>query len=108
VKIVGDKIVLRALNAGFGKSTKKFDVFSIKEEHAMFSQMIYQPTFPYGLNLRFGYFCVRNFFIYGYFELQNVEFEEFASVQLPTNLVLKFCQGISKNWCINVTKCSTN
>ncbi len=86
----------------------KFDVFSIKEQHAMLSQAVSQPTFHYGFNLRFGYFCIRNFFMHYYFKFQNVEFEEFALVQLPIGLVLKFCQGVSKNWCINVTKCSAN
>jgi hypothetical protein len=37
VKIASDKLVLRASNVGLGKSIKKFDVLSIKEEHAMLS-----------------------------------------------------------------------
>ncbi len=40
VKIVGDKTSLWGLNASLGKSIKKFDVFSIKEEHAMLSQAV--------------------------------------------------------------------
>jgi hypothetical protein len=38
-------------------------------------------------------------------ELQNAKFEEFVLVQLLTNLVMRFCQGVSKNKRINVTKC---
>jgi hypothetical protein len=74
----------------------------------MFSQADYKPTSPYGFNFRFGYFYIHNFFICGCFELQNVEFQEFVLVQLPTDLVLRFCQGVSKNKRINVTKCFVN
>jgi hypothetical protein len=31
----------------------------------MFSRAVYQPTSPYGFNFKFGYFCIRNFFICG-------------------------------------------
>jgi hypothetical protein len=62
----------------------------------MFSQAVYQPTSPYGFNFKFGYFCIRNFFICGCSKVQNAELEEFVLVQLPTNLVLWFCEGVSK------------
>jgi len=91
VKVVSEKTTLRASNAGLRKSIKKSDVLSIEEQHAMLSQMVCQPTSPYGHNIRFGYFFINNFFIRGCFELQNAGFEEFALVQLPTGLVLKFC-----------------
>ncbi len=54
---------------GLGKSIQKSNVLSIKEEHAMVSQAVCQPTSPYGFNLRFGYFYIHNFFIHNYFEL---------------------------------------
>ncbi len=71
----------------------------------MFSEANYKLTSSYGFNFRFGYFCIHNLFICNCFELQNVEFQEFVLVQLPTDLVLWFRQGVSKNQRINVTKC---
>jgi hypothetical protein len=41
VKILGDEAVLQMSNASLEKSIKKFDVFSIEEEHAMLSQAVY-------------------------------------------------------------------
>jgi hypothetical protein len=37
VKIASEKIALWASNASLGKFIKKFDVLSIKEDHAMLS-----------------------------------------------------------------------
>jgi hypothetical protein len=54
----------------------------------MLSQVVCQPTSPYGLNLRFGYSCILIFFICGYSELRNVEFENFVLVQLFVTKVL--------------------
>jgi hypothetical protein len=34
-----------------------------------------------------------------------VDFEEFYLVLLPTRLVLRFCQGVYKNWRIDMTIC---
>jgi len=105
VKIASDEGTSRMSNTSLGKFIKKFNVFFIEEEHAMFSQLVYQPTSPYGFNFQFGYFCIRNFFIPCCFKLQNVTFEEFVLVQLLTSLAMRFCQGVSKNKCINLTKC---
>jgi hypothetical protein len=80
VKIAGDEATLRTLNASLGKSIKQSDVLSIKEEHAMPSQAVCQPTSPYGLNIKFVYFCICNFFIRNCFNLQNVEFEKISLV----------------------------
>ncbi len=44
MKVVGDKTILRVSNLGLAKSIKFFDMFSIEEEHAMLSQVVYQPT----------------------------------------------------------------
>jgi F0F1-type ATP synthase membrane subunit a len=93
---------------GLGKSIKKSNVLFIEEEHAMLSQMVCEPTSSMVLTLGLSIFVFAIFFIHGCFELWNVEFEEFALVQLPTNLVLKFCHGNSKNWHINVTRCASN
>jgi hypothetical protein len=105
VKIASDETTSQMSNASLGKSIKKCNVLFIEEEHVMFSQVVYQPTFPYGFNFSFGYFCIRNFFICGYSKLQNAKFEKFVLVQLPTGLVLRFCERVSKNKSINVTKC---
>jgi hypothetical protein len=45
VKIVGDEVALRMSNASLRKLIKKFDVISIKEEHAMLSQAFVNPLF---------------------------------------------------------------
>jgi hypothetical protein len=72
----------------------------------MLRQPIYQPTSPSGLNLKFGYFCIKIlFFIKGCSKFRKMDFEEFSLVSLPTGLVLRFCQGVSKNWQIEVTIC---
>jgi hypothetical protein len=105
VKIASDEATSRMSNVSLGKCIKKFDVLFIEEEHATFSQAVYQPTSLYDFNFKFGYFCICNFFICGCFELQNAKFEEFVLVQLPTSLVLRFCPRVSKNKHINVTKC---
>jgi hypothetical protein len=108
VKIASDKATLQMLNASLGKFIKKSNILFIEEEHAMFSQVVYQSTSPYGFNFRFGYFCIRNFFIRGCSELQNAEFKEFTSFRLLIDLVWRFCQGFQNNKCINVTKCFVN
>jgi len=105
VKIASEEVTSQMSNASLGNSIKKCNVLIIEESMLCFHKVVYQPTSPYGFNFRFGYFCICNFFIRGCSELQNAEFEEFALVQLPTGLVLSFCQGVSKNKSINVTKC---
>jgi hypothetical protein len=77
------------LNTSLGKSIKKSNVLFIKEEHAMFSQVVYQPTSPYGFNFRFGYFCIGNFFIRGCSKLQNARFKKIVLVQLPIGFGIK-------------------
>jgi len=37
------------------------------------------------------------------FELRNVDFDEFSFVSLHIDVVLRFCQGVSKNWWIDIT-----
>ncbi len=32
----------------------------------------------------------------------------FILLKLPNGLVLKYCYSVSNNWCISVTRCSTN
>ncbi len=64
--------------------------------------------FLLGLNLKFGYFCMMNFFIYTCTKLHNVDFEFFIIIQLPMGFILRFCHSVSKNSCIDVTKCCTN
>jgi hypothetical protein len=108
VKIANDELTLWAFNFDFKKSIKKSDVLSIQEEWNMFDQTMYQLTFPSDLNLRFGYLCMKNFFIHGYFRPCNVDFEKNSLLECPIRLVLRFCQGVSKNLHINVTRCLAN
>ncbi len=46
-----------------------------------------------------------NSFIGGCFELCAVDFDEFILLSLPTSIVMRFCQGISKNWRMDITWC---
>jgi len=39
----------------------------------------------------------------GCFELCGSDFDEFNLLSLPIDIVLKFCQAISKNWKIDIT-----
>ncbi len=41
-------------------------------------------------------FYMHNFFIHGCQELRNVNLKKFCILQLPTGVVLKFCEGVSK------------
>jgi hypothetical protein len=45
------------------------------------------------------------FFIQGCYELRNVDFEELSLMQLLAGMVLQLCQGVSKNWHIDIIKC---
>ncbi len=63
------------------------------------------PTSPSGFNMRFNYSCMRIVFIRGCFKLGAMDFDEFNLLFLPTGVVLRFCQGISKNWQIYITQC---
>jgi hypothetical protein len=63
VKIVGDEAILWVFNTSFEKSIKKLDVHSIHKEWKMFNQAMHLLTSLNSLNLRFSYFCMRNFFI---------------------------------------------
>jgi hypothetical protein len=53
----------QTLTTSFNKSIKKINILSIKEEQRMLAQAICQPTSHVGLNLKFGYFYMWNFFI---------------------------------------------
>ncbi len=70
----------------------------------MLSQSICEPTSLIGLNLTFDYFYMQIFFIQGCSELKNVDFEELSLVLL-VGMVLQLCQGMSKNWHIDIIKC---
>jgi hypothetical protein len=61
-KVAGDELALRSSTTGLGKIIKS-NVLSIEEECKMLMQSMCQPTPPFGLNLRFAYFCIQFFFI---------------------------------------------
>jgi hypothetical protein len=50
-------------------------------------------------------FACKLLFIKGCFELCNVDFDEFSLVSLPTSVVLRYCQGVSKNLQIDIIHC---
>jgi len=53
-------------------------------------------------------FACKLLFIKGCFELCNVDFDEFNLVSLPTSVVLRYCQGVSKNLQIDIIHCFVN
>lgn len=83
-------------------------MLSIKEEHAMLSQAICQPTFPYGLNLKLGYFCIHNFFIYDCSKLWKWNLKNLVWFSYLSVWYWSFVRGFPKNWRINVIKCFAN
>ncbi len=91
MKLADDKTTLQAFNTNLGKVIKKFDVLSIIEDQKMLAQSISQPTSPFELNLKFGYFCILNFCIRGCSKLCNVDFDESTLLFLSISLVFNFC-----------------
>ncbi len=71
----------------------------------MLAQGTCQPTLPCNLNLKFDYFYMQNLFIRGCYKFRNVDFGEFNLISMPTTIVLRFCQVVSKNLQINITWC---
>jgi len=97
VKVVGNETTFRMLTIGLGKCIKKSNILSIEKEQRMLAQGMCEPTSPCNLNLKFDYFYMQNLFIRGYSKFRNVDFGEFNLVSMPTTIVLRFCQGVSKN-----------
>ncbi len=48
-----------------------------------------------------------NFLIMGC-NFQNMDFDEFRLLSLPTSVILGFCQGVLKNWLVNIINCFVN
>jgi hypothetical protein len=105
VKVVGVGTTFQTTIVGIGKFVKKSDVLSIEEECKFLPQEICQLTSPFGLHFKFKYFYMCNFFIRWCSKFRNVDFDEFHLFILPTSVILRFCQGVSKNWWIDVTCC---
>jgi len=53
--------------------------------------------FPIWFNLKFAYICKYFLFIKGHLKLNAMNFDEFNLLSLLISIILKFCQGISKN-----------
>jgi len=97
MKVVWNETTFWASTAGLCKSIKKFNLLFVENEQRMLAQATCQPTYPYNLNFKCGYFYMQNFFINGCSKFRNVDFGEFNLVSMPTIIVLKFCQSVSKN-----------
>lgn len=108
MKVVSDETNLFFSIVGLGMFIRKSYVLSIEKIYRMLAQLMCQPTFPSSLNLKFGYICMQNFFTRGCSKLHIVDLEEFSLLSLPTSVVLKYCQGIFKNWKIDIIKCFAN
>jgi hypothetical protein len=57
----------------------------------MLTQSMCQFLFLNGLNFLFLYFCMHNTFTRGYSKFNQVDFDEFTLLSLPTNLFFRFC-----------------
>jgi hypothetical protein len=77
----------------------------IEKGHKMLWHEMCLPTSPFGFNMRFSYFYMWIFFIRGCFKLHDMDFDELSLLFLLTNVVLRFCYGISKNYQIDITQC---
>jgi hypothetical protein len=60
---------------------------------------------PIRLELAIRIFLHAFFIKKGYSKLCVVDFDEFNLLSLPTNIIMRFCLGNSKNWGIDVTCC---
>jgi hypothetical protein len=56
----------------------------------------FQLTFPSRLNFKFGFFCVKLFFIKWCFKLYHVDFEKLFLMSLLLGLFLGFSKGFLK------------
>jgi hypothetical protein len=73
----------------------------------MILQAICQLTFSIILNLRFGYFCMKNcVFKKGALSYARWILKNSLSFFLPTWLAFRFHQWVEKNWWIDVITCS--
>ena len=79
VKLAVDEAALRTIAAGLGKRS---DILTIAEEKLMLSQEKCQINSPYGINLLFGYFCIRNFMIREGQELRNTDMMNFIKLAI--------------------------
>jgi hypothetical protein len=67
--------------------------------------LIYLPIW---LELKICIFLHNCFFIKGCSELRAMDFDDLSLLFLFTSIVLRFCQGISKNWKIDIIQCFAN
>jgi len=105
VKVVENETTFQLSIVGLGKLMNKSNILSIEKKQRMLAQATCQPTSACSLNLKFGYFYMQNLLIKGCFQFCNVDFGEFNLVSMPTIIVLRFCQSVSKNWEIDITWC---
>jgi hypothetical protein len=97
VKVVGNEKTFQASPTGVGKLIKKSNILCIEKKQRILAQAMCQPTSPSNLNFKFGYFYMQNLLIRGCFKFCNDDFGEFHFISMPTIIVLRFCQGVSKN-----------
>ncbi|KAG0600965.1 hypothetical protein M758_11G074700, partial [Ceratodon purpureus] len=70
VRQAADIAAQRSVDAGLGKDIKRFDLISLEEEALMLASPAADVNTPSGLNHRFGYFTMRNFFVRGVNEVR--------------------------------------
>jgi hypothetical protein len=106
MKVFGDETTLRFSTISLGMIIIKSNVLFIEKKCKMLVQSMCKLISPSSLNLRFAYFYMQSFFITRCSKLHVVDFDEFSLLFLPSNIILKFYQCISKNWRINTIQCS--
>jgi hypothetical protein len=90
VKVVGNEITFHSSTTGLGKLIKKSNILSVEKKQRILPQATCQPTFPWSLNFKFGYFYMQNLLIRGRSKFYNVDFGEFNLVSMPITIVLRF------------------
>ncbi len=96
VKVVGNERTFHVSPTGVGKLIKKSNILCIEKKKRILAQAMCQPTSPCNLNFKFGYFYMQNLLIKGCFKFCNADFGEFNFISMPTTIVLRFCQVVSK------------
>ena len=84
---VASSTVRRSLRLGLGKTMKKSDDLTFKEEEQMLASEAMKLDSPTGVNNRFVYYCTRNFFIRAGKEMRDIDESMFSLLTNSDNQV---------------------
>jgi hypothetical protein len=80
-KIAADQAINNSSNAGLGKEVQKSGVVTLSEEVAMLNSPATDPLTTSSLNARMGWYCGKNFFMYGGQDLRDLNCNQFELVK---------------------------